>query len=93
MRRCGASKGSLDSLDGKNLCGRREPLKGKKALQIVRAWASEASVVGGQVRGEEKSNEITAIPELLKTLNLTGCIVTIDAIGWQKNIVANMISG
>ena len=63
------SKGSLVSLDGKNLCGSREPLKGKKALNIVSAWASEASVVLGQVRCEEKSNEITAIPELLNMLD------------------------
>ena len=55
------------------------------------AWASEASVVLGQVRCEEKSNEITAIPELLKILSLAGCIVTIDAIGCQKNIVAEII--
>jgi len=45
----------------------------------------------GQVRCEEKSNEITAIPELLKILSLAGCIVTIDAIGCQKNIVAEII--
>jgi len=85
------SKGSLVSLDGKNLCGSREPLKGKKALNIVSAWAKDASVVLGQVRCEEKSNEITAIPELLNILDLAGCIVTIDAIGCQKNIVANII--
>ena len=75
------------SLDGKNLCGSRQPLKGKKALNIVSAWAKEASVVLGQVRCEEKSNEITAIPELLNILDLAGCIVTIDAIGCQKEIV------
>ena len=85
------SKGSLVSLDGKNLCGSRQPLKGKKALNIVSAWASEQSVVLGQVRCEEKSNEITAIPELLNILDLAGCIVTIDAIGCQKNIVAKII--
>ncbi len=85
------SKGSLVSLDGKNLCGSREPLKGKKALNIVSAWASEASVVLGQVRCEEKSNEITAIPELLNILDLAGCIVTIDAIGCQKEIVKQII--
>jgi len=81
------SKGSLVNIDGKNLCGSREWLKGKKALNIVSAWAAEPSVVLGQVRCEEKSNEITAIPELLKILDLTGCIVTIDAMGCQKEIV------
>ena len=85
------SKGSLVNIDGKNLCGSREPLKGKKALNMVSAWASEQSVVLGQVRCEEKSNEITAIPELLKVLNLAGCIVTIDAIGCQKEIVREIV--
>ena len=85
------SKGSLVNLDGKNLRGSREPLKGKKALNMVSAWASEQSVVLGQVRCEEKSNEITAIPELLKILNLAGCIVTIDAIGCQTEIVREII--
>jgi predicted transposase YbfD/YdcC len=80
-------KGSLVSIDGKNLCGSREPIKGKKALNIVSAWASEQSVVLGQVKTDEKSNEITAIPELLKILELEGCIVTIDAIGCQTQIV------
>ena len=85
------SRGSLVNIDGKNLCGSREPLKGKKALNMVSAWASEQSVVLGQVRCEEKSNEITAIPELLKILSLAGCIVTIDAIGCQKEIVREIV--
>ncbi len=74
------SKGALVNIDGKNLCGSKEPSKGKKALNVVSAWASEASVVLGQVKCQEKSNEITAIPELLKIIDLEGCIVTIDAI-------------
>ena len=81
------SKGSLVNIDGKNLCGSKEPIKGKKALNMVSAWASEQSVVLGQVKTDEKSNEITAIPELLKILDLEGCIVTIDAIGCQTEIV------
>ena len=81
------SKGALVNIDGKNLCGSKEPIKGKKALNVVSAWASEASVVLGQVRCAEKSNEITAIPELLNMLDLAGCIVTIDAIGCQKETV------
>jgi len=81
------SKGALVNIDGKNLCGSKEPIKGKKALNVVSAWASEASVVLGQVKCEEKSNEITAIPELLKILDLEGCIVTLDAIGCQKEMV------
>ena len=55
------------------------------------AWASEQSVVLGQVRCEEKSNEITAIPELLKILDLQGCIVTIDAMGCQTEIVNEIV--
>lgn len=81
------SKGALVNIDGKNLCGSKEPVKGKKALNVVSAWASEASVVLGQVKCEEKSNEITAIPELLRILDLEGCVVTIDAIGCQRGTV------
>lgn len=85
-------KGVLVNIDGKNLRGSKEPIKGKKALNVVSAWVSEQSVVLGQLKCEEKSNEITAIPELLKILMLEGCIVTIDAIGCQKEIVRE-ISG
>ena len=85
------SKGTLVNIDGKNLCGSKEPNKNKKALNVVSAWASEQSVVLGQVRCEEKSNEITAIPELLKILDLKGCIVTIDAIGCQTEIVKEIV--
>lgn len=73
------SKGTLVNIDGKNLCGSKERLKGKKALNVVSAWVSTQSVVLGQVKTQEKSNEITAIPELLRILDLEGCIVTIDA--------------
>ncbi len=55
------------------------------------AWASEQSVVLGQVKCEETSNEITAIPELLKIIEIAGCIVTIDAIGCQKEIVKEIV--
>lgn len=85
------SKGALVNIDGKNLCGSKEPLKGKKALNIVSAWAAEQSVVLGQMKCEEKSNEITAIPELLKILDLEGCVVTIDAIGCQKEILKQIV--
>ncbi len=81
------SEGSLVNIDGKTLCGSKEPLKNKKALNIVSAWAAEQSIVLGQVRCAEKSNEITAIPELLRILDLKGCIVTIDAMGCQTEIV------
>jgi len=86
------SKGALVNIDGKNLCGSKEPIKGKRALNVVSAWAKEASVVLGQVKCEEKSNEITAIPELLKILNLEDCIVTIDAIGCQRETVKEIVA-
>jgi predicted transposase YbfD/YdcC len=54
---------------------------------MVSAWATANRLVLGQVKVDEKSNEITAIPELLKVLELSGCIVTIDAMGCQKEIV------
>jgi predicted transposase YbfD/YdcC len=85
------SKGSLVNIDGKNLRGSKEPCKGKKALNVVSAWASEQSMVLGQVKTDEKSNEITAIPELLKILDLEGCIVTIDAMGCQTEIVKEIV--
>jgi predicted transposase YbfD/YdcC len=85
------SQGTLVNIDGKNLCGSKNPINGKKALNVVSAWASEQSVVLGQVKCEEKSNEITAIPELLKILDLQGCIVTIDAMGCQKEIVKEIV--
>jgi hypothetical protein len=59
---------------------------------MVSAWASANSLVLGQIKTDEKSNEITAIPELLKSLELKGCLVTIDAMGCQKNIAEIVIS-
>ncbi len=58
----------------------------KKATHIVTAFAAENDIILGQLKTAEKSNEITAIPELLKILKLKGCIVTIDAMGCQKAI-------
>lgn len=63
------NKGTLVNIDGKSLCGSKEPIKGQTALNVVSAWASEQAVVLGQVRCQEKSNEIRAIAELLKILN------------------------
>lgn len=87
------SSGSLVNIDGKQLRGSRskkEARDGKEGLRIVSAWAVENSLVLGQVKTEEKSNEITAIPQLLRVLELKGCIVTIDAMGCQKEIVAQL---
>jgi predicted transposase YbfD/YdcC len=79
------SKGAVVNLDGKELCGTHSK-GGKEGLRLVSAWAAEQSVVLGQVRTSEKSNEITAIAELLEVLELAGAIVTIDAMGCQKAI-------
>ena len=79
------------AIDGKTLRRSHDQTNGKKALHMVSAWASECGLVLGQVATEEKSNEITAIPELLKMLDLSGCLVTIDAMGCQTSIAAQII--
>ena len=71
-------------IDGKTLCGSHGQSIEQSAIQIVSAWATTNKLVLGQVKVDSKSNEITAIPELIKVLELNGCIVTIDAIGCQK---------
>ena len=81
------SAGQLVNIDGKVLRRSKKSAGGKEALNVVSAWASGQSVVLGQVKCADKSNEITAIPELLKIIEITGCIVTIDAMGCQKEIV------
>lgn len=81
----GLLKGVI-AIDGKTLCGSRDASCDKGAIQMVSAWARENSMVLGQVKVDDKSNEITAIPVLLKLFDLTGCIVTIDAMGAQKEI-------
>ena len=80
------------AIDGKTLRGSHDRAKGRPPIHMVSAWARENGLVLGQIKTEEKSNEITAIPELLRTLKLAGCIVTIDAMGCQKEI-ASEISG
>jgi predicted transposase YbfD/YdcC len=77
--------------DGKPLRRSPDRGRGKKALHLVSAWASEARWVLGQVAVEEKSTEITALPELLELLVLEGGIVPIDAMGTQRAIAAQII--
>lgn len=74
------------AIDGKTLCGSRDTASGRAAIQMVSAWARSNSIVLGQVKVDDKSNEITAIPVLLKLFDLTGCTVTIDAMGCQREI-------
>ncbi len=85
-------KDQVIALDGK--CLRRSHNHGnnKTAIYMVSAWASANQMVLGQVKTDEKSNEITAIPKLLRALEIKGCIVTIDAAGCQKNIAAQIRS-
>jgi predicted transposase YbfD/YdcC len=85
------SQGEIIAIDGKSLAGTYQKDLNKVAVHMVSAFATRNGVVLGQVKTEAKSNEITAIPKLLELLNLEGCIVTIDAAGCQKKIVAQII--
>lgn len=83
--------GEVVSIDGKTMRGSRN--QGcKTATHIVSAWADKNELILGQIKVEEKSNEITAIPKLLDALLLEGCVITIDAMGCQKNIARKIVS-
>lgn len=79
------------AIDGKSIRRSRDETGGKRPVHVVSAWACEASLVLGQLRVDEKTNEIKAIPELLELLCLKGCVVTIDAMGTQKEIAEKII--
>ena len=83
--------GEVVAIDGKTVRRSHDRNAGKRALHLVSAWASANTLTLGQVQTEEKSNEITAIPRLLKMLALEGCIVTIDAMGCQKEIAQGIL--
>lgn len=83
--------GEVVAIDGKTLRRSFREAGSGVFVHMVSAWATRNRVVLGQVKTEEKSNEITAIPELLGLLFIKGCIVTIDAMGCQKNIAAKII--
>ena len=85
-----ATGGKVIAIDGKTLRRSSRKKSGLGALHLVTAWATESGLTLGQVACAEKSNEITAIPELLTLLNLKGCTVTIDAMGCQKEIAAQI---
>jgi predicted transposase YbfD/YdcC len=87
----GASGGQVVAVDGKTLRRSHDRGRGKSAIHLVSAWVSDNQLLLGQVKTDEKSNEITAIPALLEMLVLGGCIVTIDAIGTQKPIARTII--
>jgi predicted transposase YbfD/YdcC len=79
------------NIDGKTVRRSHDGSTGKSAIHIVSAWANNAGLTLGQVKVDEKSNEITAIPQLLELLELQGCIVTIDAMGTQTAIAERII--
>ncbi|MCC5628030.1 ISAs1 family transposase [Nostoc sphaeroides] len=79
-------------IDGKTVRQSFDRNSGQKAIHVVSAWASEHRLVLGQLKVDSKSNEITAIPKLLELLDIVGCIITIDAMGCQKEIAAQIIA-
>jgi predicted transposase YbfD/YdcC len=83
--------GETIAIDEKALRGSRDDALGKKEIYMVSAWANENQMVLGQVKVDEKSNDITAIPKLLEILDVAGCTITIDAMGTQKKIAEKII--
>ena len=85
------TEGEIVAIDGKTLRHSYDTGTNKAAMHMISAWANEANLVLGQLKVNEKTNEITAIPKLLEILDLSGCIVTIDAMGCQKEIAKTII--
>lgn len=84
--------GQVIAIDGKTLRRSHDKALGRGAIDMVSAWAAANHLVLGQVKVDDKSNEITAIPELLRVLEVSGCILTIDAIGCQKDIAEAIVA-
>jgi predicted transposase YbfD/YdcC len=85
--------GRLVAIDGKACRGSHDRAKGLGMLHLVSAWATEEGIALGQVATDAKSNEITAIPQLLEQVDLDGTLITIDAMGCQKEIVEQVVAG
>jgi predicted transposase YbfD/YdcC len=83
----------LVAIDGKTCRRSHDAGQGLGPLHVVSAWASEEGIALGQVATQEKSNEITAIPQLLQQIELAGTVVTIDAMGCQKEITGDIVEG
>ena len=83
--------GQVIAIDGKVLRRSHDKGIGKAAIDMVSAWATANRLVLGQVKVDEKSNEITAIPQLLQALEVSACIVTIDAMGCQTEIAEQIL--
>jgi len=86
-------KGQVIAFDGKTLRRSHDKKLGKGAIVMVSAWATANRLVLGQVKVDDKSNEITAVPELLRALDISGCIITTDAMGCQKEIASLVVEG
>lgn len=84
-------EGGLINLDGKKIKGESPKSRGNKGLFILSAWVSEQRICIGQQKLEDKSNEITAIPKVLDSIDLAGSTVSIDAIGCQKAIAQQIV--
>jgi predicted transposase YbfD/YdcC len=87
------SDGQVIAIDGKTLRRSYDAASGKAAIHMVSAWATANHISLGQVVVDEKSNEITAIPQLLEMLELSGALVTIDAMGCQTEIARQIVQG
>ena len=85
------TQGQVIALDGKCLRGTHDSYLGKQAIYMVSAWATADHLVLGQRKVDAKSNEITAVPELLALLDIHGCIVSVDALNCQKKTAAQII--
>ena len=85
------TEGEIIAIDGKTVRRSLDKASNKAAIHMVSAWAHGNSLVLGQVKVDDKSNEITAIPKLLERLDITGAVVTIDAMGCQKKIAKQII--
>lgn len=88
---CELTEGEVVAIDGKTVRGSYDNSRGLGAIHMVNAFATENGVSLGQEKVYEKSNEITAIPKLLDLLNISGCLVTIDAMGCQKKIAKKVL--
>ena len=84
--------GQVIAVDGKCLRGTQDKETGQPALSMVSAWAAADHLVLGQVKVDDKSNEITAVPELLALLDIQGCIVSVDALNCQKKIASQIVA-
>jgi predicted transposase YbfD/YdcC len=87
-----AAGGEVIAIDGKTLRRTFDHAQGLGALHLVSAWATANGLTLGQVAVEANSNEVTAIPQLIELLDLTDCVVTIDAAGCQKGIAAQIVA-